>query len=238
METTYRYSENADALDLGKQIGQFGKGTTFSNDGFENYTKGLVLQEFGLKGGQFKILSSKSFSWTSGKNSNESFTVTDPTALNSSKYDVSSFVFDASGWSLSSAMRETVDGVSSDVSASDGSWNKQEMLTTYDYYANGQQKAVGGQSGHGVTFSNDGFGNITAGSVEQIFEQKTFDNGSKQYKLMKSISRSWTSNNLGGGSWSQDANKQWTFTANVGGGNLGVGADATKRVGDADIPNS
>src|SRR3989338_4286694 len=237
METTYRYSENADALDLGKQIGQFGKGTTFSNDGFENYTKGLVLQEFGLKGGQFKILSSKSFSWTSGKNSNESFTVTDPTALNSSKYDVSSFVFDASGWSLSSAMRETVDGVSSDVSASDGSWNKQEMLTTYDYYANGQQKAVGGQSGHGVTFSNDGFGNITAGSVEQIFEQKTFDNGSKQYKLMKSISRSWTSNNLGGGSWSQDANKQWTFTANVGGGNFGVGADATKRVGDADIPN-
>ena len=46
-------------------------------------------------------------------------------------------------------------------------FSKQEMITKYDYDGNGRQSR---QSGRGTTFSNDGFENYTAGTIEQTYE--------------------------------------------------------------------
>src|SRR3989338_5994737 len=178
--TSYQYDEN------GKQDGQSALGATFSNDGFGNFTKGAILQKYALeqngnKFKSFKLISNKSFSWTSNANGAGNFS-------NEYSWNINPIV------SSAGKPADYVDHATN----SDGSWSKQEVTTTYTYDANG---VLSTQSGSGNTFSNDGFDNYTRGSITQTFEKESIPNRSKQLKLVSSETKSWSSNKFGEGDY-------------------------------------
>ncbi|MBI2119154.1 MAG: hypothetical protein HYT97_05960 [Elusimicrobia bacterium] len=298
----------ADQKVLGQLASADGKGTTLSEDGFGNWTAGIIEQTYEIIKGQAKIMSSNSKSWSSNssgagsykynlknnswafepasggnyerpsRNDDDSWSRQDMTtyyaydsngsavltggvfggapvigedgkpimvngkvkrdgrtygrgtSLNDDGFgNISDGTVDqvyrmikgqaklASSKSVSVAKHyETVDGAEVlQAGSSDGSTNSQEMWTKYDYDADGKQT---GQSGRGNTVSDDGFGNYTAGIIEQVYALVGEANKGQSWKVFNSTSKSWSSSSSGAGSWNIDGDNNWVFTASANGG--------------------
>ncbi|MBI2119152.1 MAG: hypothetical protein HYT97_05950, partial [Elusimicrobia bacterium] len=193
IKTIYEYRRSG--VHKGQQIGQVGRGFSRSNDGFNNYTAGSIEQIYELKTAsnnsqQFKLMKSINRSWSSASNGGGDWS---DDGLFTSYAGTGSYDDPKGG--------------------SDSSWSKQELITMYEYDASNWKQI--GQSGYGVTLSNDGFNNYTVGTVKQEYVPKNLTNNGKigkQFKVSQSVSRTWTGTSSSVSGWNTDRTAAWLDT--------------------------